>query len=86
MPALIVAVPIPAVETWPPGLMIATFASEELHLANSVMSCVVPSLKLAVAASCSVVPNGMELLDAVTAIEVIVASYRYVGAANNSVQ
>src|SRR6266568_5082065 len=47
----------------------ATAGAEELHEAESVRSCLLLSLKVPVAVSCSVTPKGIVELAGVTAIE-----------------
>jgi hypothetical protein len=60
---------------WLPAtlLTVATETSNDAHWTDPVMSCVVPSVKVPVAANWSVVPRGMVGVDGVMAIETRVA-------------
>jgi len=61
--------PILVAKPWLPGvlLIVATAALEELHVADEVRSCVLPSLKVRVAVNCWLVPRGIEGLACVVA-------------------
>src|ERR1039458_748461 len=65
--ALIVAVPATWAIAAPAGLTL-TIDSVELHVADCVRFCLVPSEKLPVAVNCSVSPTGKETWFGVTAI------------------
>lgn len=71
--AVMVAVPRLRAVANPLTVMVKTLVFEELHVAVSVMSCVVPSEKVPIAVNCCNVPSGMDGLVGVTAIEVTVA-------------
>lgn len=71
--AVMVAVPCPTLVAnplvAPEVLMVAVAAVSEDHVAVLVRFCVVPSVKVPVAANCCVVPSAMEGAAGVTAIE-----------------
>ena len=71
--AVMVVVPVPALvaKPWVPValLTVATGVLEELHCTELVRFWVLPSLKVPVAANCCLVPNAIEGLAGVTAIE-----------------
>ena len=50
-------------------LMVATDGFEEVQVTNAVMFCVLPSVYVAVAANCMVVPGAIEALEGDTATE-----------------
>ncbi len=60
---------------WAPGAlpMVATEALDEAHWTEPVMFCVLPSVKVPVAANCCVVPRGMVGIAGVMAMETKVA-------------
>jgi hypothetical protein len=73
-PAVMLAVPV-AVDVARPivagaELMVATVASDDVHWAWLVKSCVVPSLYVPVALNCCVVPSGIEDVPGVRAMDV----------------
>lgn len=71
--AVITAVPAPTLSDKPslPAvlLIVATVPSFEVHAAEVVRSCVLPSVYVPVAVNCCVVPIAMDALGGVTAIE-----------------
>lgn len=71
--ALITVLPVATLLTSPWLLMLATPGLEEPHSTEGVTSSELPSLKLAVAVNCLVVPTGMLELAGVTVMEVTVA-------------
>lgn len=71
--AEIVAPPPATALTLPALSTEATAASEELQVALSVITCVVPSLRVAVATQLNIVLGAISAVDGVTEIEVIVA-------------
>jgi hypothetical protein len=58
----------------PAALIVATVTAEELHVAVVVRFCVVPSLKVPVAANCCVLPFGTDGFAGVTATDTSVAA------------
>ena len=54
-------------------LTVATLASDEVQLADAVMSCIEPSVKVPVAVNCCVRPTGIEGIAGVIAIDTNVA-------------
>jgi hypothetical protein len=71
--AVIVALPTFAAVTIPPVVMVAIVVSDEFHVALALRSCVVPLLKLPVAASCFVWPTPIVAVAGVTVTLVRVA-------------
>lgn len=71
--AEIVVVPRPIACTKPPVCTVTAAALVELQVALKLMSCVDPSLNVAVATNCLTTPSGMLLLAGVTASETMVA-------------
>lgn len=71
--AVIVEEPVPAPEAKPPAVMTPTEKFDELHVAELVRSCVLPSLNVPIAVNCWVVPNATEGFAGVTAIDCRVA-------------
>jgi len=65
-----------AAKPWLPGalLIVAAEALDEAHWTEPVMSCVLPSVKVPVAANCSVVPRGIVGIAGVMAMETKVAA------------
>ena len=55
--AVMVVLPAPAPVASPPLLIVATFVAEEFHVAEFVRFCVLPSLNVPVAASCTLAPT-----------------------------
>ena len=58
----------------PVGVIVATAVLEELHVAELVRFCVLPSLNVPVAVNCSVVPLAIEALAALMLIDCSVAA------------
>jgi len=71
--AVIVEEPVPVPEARPPVVMTAIEEFDELHVAELVRSCVLPSLNVPIAVNCWVVPNATEGFGGVTAIDCSVA-------------
>ena len=67
--APMVVVPAPELVAKPEPLTTATPLLEELQVAVAVMSCVLPSLNVPVAANCWVVPSAIDGLAGLIAIE-----------------
>jgi hypothetical protein len=67
-------VPVPTAVARPAALIVATVTAEELHVAVLLRFCVVPSLKVPVAANCCVPPFETEGFAGVTAIDTSVAA------------
>src|SRR5262249_31032945 len=65
--------PVPIPEAKPP-LTLTAAALEELHVAELVRFCVLPSLKVPVAVNCSEVPLAMEAFGPLTVIDCSVAA------------
>ena len=78
--AVMVELPGPAPDAWPLLVTLATAAFDEVHVAEPVRSCVLPSLKVPVAANCCVVPNASEGFAGVTTIDCSTAAVIVSGA------
>lgn len=72
--ALMVVLPVATLLATPCALMPATAPEDELQRTDVLMSCVLESLKVPVAANCLVVPTAMLEFAGVTAIETSVAA------------
>src|ERR1039458_4791067 len=66
--ALIVAAPTTLARAEPAALTLAVAGPDEIHVADCVRFCVLPSVNVPVAVSCSVSPTGKETWFGVTAI------------------
>ena len=75
--AVIVVCPSETLAAWPVfgvvALMVATLGADEFHTTAVVMSSVLPSLYVAMAANCWFVPSAMDAFAGVTAIDTMVA-------------
>ena len=67
--AVMLAVPLPALDTSPALLMVAVARVSDDHAAVAVRSIVLPSVNEPVAVNCWVVPSAMEALAGATVIE-----------------
>ena len=71
--AVMVELPTLTAVASPELLTVTTLPDEEVQVAKLVTSCVVLSVKVAVAVNCWVVPAGIVALEGVTAIELMIA-------------
>ena len=71
--AVIVVVPMAMLIASPVALIVATLVSDDVHVADALRSCVLPSVYVPTATYCCEVPRGMDVAIGVTSMDTSVA-------------